>query len=49
MIVFKFDEENEERTFYWLGCTSCIGDDERHTVEIYEQLDAETCGLAGEI
>ncbi len=51
-IVFSFDTETHndgkpyDRTIYWLGTTNCIGEDKRHSVEIYEQLDAQTSGLA---
>lgn len=43
MIVFEFDtvtSVHRDRVLYWLG-TTCIGVDEKHTEEIYEQLDAE--------
>lgn len=54
MITFEFDTETHldgvpySRTLYWLGCTSCIDDDEQHTAEIYEQLDAQASGLCDE-
>lgn len=48
MIIFEFDIEThnsdrsvKSRPMYWLGATSIIGEDEAHTDEIYEQLDAE--------
>jgi hypothetical protein len=52
MIIFELDTETHvegkpyERTIYWLGTTECVGVDAEHTIEIYEQLDAQTCGLA---
>jgi hypothetical protein len=52
MIVFEFDYETHvdgvpyERNIYWLGITECVGCDKDHAVEIYEQLDAQTAGLA---
>jgi len=56
MIVFEFDEETHDsdgsllvRPLYWLSCTSCTGQDESHSNEIYEQLEAQTCGLTEEI
>lgn len=52
MIVFEFYHETHEdgikyeRTVYHLGFTSCVNEDEKHVTEIFEQLDAQTAGLA---
>lgn len=54
MIVFKFDAETHcegipySRILYWLGTIDIQGEDKKHTAEIYEQLDAQACGLADE-
>jgi hypothetical protein len=49
MIIFDFDAETgSNRTLFWLGCTNCDGEDKEHSDEIYEQLDAEICGLTAE-
>ncbi len=51
MIVFTLEYETYdgnkqyERTIYWLSTTHCSGVDAKHSVEIYEQLDAQTTGL----
>jgi hypothetical protein len=53
MIVFEFDYETHNsdgtlklRPMYFLGTTNVVGKDKEHTDEIYEQLDAQACGLA---
>lgn len=53
MIIFEFDYETHNtdgslkpRPKYWLSTTNIVGKDEEHTDEIYEQLDAQTAGLA---
>jgi hypothetical protein len=53
MIILEFDIETHNpdgtlkpRVMYWLGTTNVIGEDEEHTDEIYEQLDAQTADLA---
>jgi hypothetical protein len=47
MIEFEFSSENaENRVAYWLGTTKCTREDAEHQTEIYEQLDAQTAGLA---
>jgi hypothetical protein len=52
MIVFEFTDETHvdgiqySRILYWIGTTDVVGSDRAHKCEIYEQLDAVTCGLA---
>lgn len=46
MIVFEFELDNGDfREIWWLGCTSCTGEDKENSDEIYEQLEAQTCLL----
>jgi hypothetical protein len=47
MVVFEFETQSVDGAIhYWIGTTKCTGEDEEHTNEIYDQLDAQTCGLA---
>lgn len=48
MIIFRFDYETHEsdgtlkpRATWWNTLTECVGDDEEHADEIYEQLMSE--------
>ena len=46
MVVFEWDTDSVDgAVIFYIGSTSCTGEDEENANEIYQQLDAQASGL----